>query len=314
MGPEHSNHSRHLETLAEVSEDKMFVMNGIRESVFKDFIQRQFNFEEVSLTMEDILFDELQGEVFPSFGERFLFALTPTLKRLELTIDCISNFRRGAEIPPWVAVFQNVTYLSVRFGAMHSKEFAEITIWFPNVEELRAWALFSIDVQVEGDVAYRDIIQMTKLKRAFLLRQISPTEKRMTRKELQMSVEYWIGVGRDFRLPRLSLLETVEFSTNEDDMSIGCRIIRDPEEPDVSAVRYKPITSPVGEDGGMGFNDLEFEWETMARPFWQRSKEDPELRRPAGTYLSMNEAQGDKLSGPRETWPVYEYAGPGGYG
>ncbi|KAK6502234.1 hypothetical protein TWF506_002818 [Arthrobotrys conoides] len=296
-----AEHNQYLETLTD--DERKSLEHGIQEAELPGFIQESFNIEEISLTTDNIHFGDSTCARFgsPSFGEILVNTLAGTLKRLELSLSTMTDFDGKREPGVRKPIFYNVTYLSVSLRKMDDHDFAKIAYRFPNLEELRAWPLFQADFSVKNEVAYRDIVQMAKLKRIFLLRQSGPGWKTMTRKELQTSIEYWIGRGRDSSLPRLSLLESVEFSVDEPQMSIRCVVLRKTQPADKSSERYEPITRPLEEDEEL--KDLAFDWQTITKPFWERLGEDPKLRYPNGVPLLVMERELDKYSGRMEGWP-----------
>ncbi|KAF3162136.1 hypothetical protein EYR41_007252 [Orbilia oligospora] len=296
-----TEHRHYLNTLTD--SEKKSLEHGIIVTELPKFVQESFCIEEITYIADNIHFG---GSAYarvgsPSFGEILVNASATTLKRLELSLATMTDFDAKKDPDVRRPIFHNVTFLSVNLRKMDDHDIAIIAYRFPNLEEFRAWPLFQADFSVKGDVAYRDIVRMEKLKRVFLLRQSGPGWKTMTRKELQTSVEYWIGLGRDSALPRLSSLGSVEFSVDEPQMSIRCSIPREAVPRDASSERYKPITRPLEDDEG--FKDLAFDWQTITKPFWERVGDDPELVRPGGVPLLVMERELDKYSGRMDGWP-----------
>ncbi|KAK6330970.1 hypothetical protein TWF718_003164 [Orbilia javanica] len=288
-------HNKYLDTLTD--EEKKLLDHGIQNSDLPKFLQESFDIDEIYLSMNNLSLDNPARFANPSFGDVLLNTNADTLKKLELSLGSMSDYRGMRTPDTGTPIFPSVTYLSIKLHRIDDYYFQEIVYRFPNVEELMAWPVVRNDCSMQSRVAYSGIIHMEKLRRVFLLRQYGPESKRMTRKELQTSVEYWIGLGRDSdpKVPRLTFLESVEFSVDDPDMSIGCRVLRKTQPSDKTCERFRPLTTPR-EEGDSEFKDLEFDWQTMGGPFWDRIGPDPQLLRRAGGPLSRLECELDRYS------------------
>ncbi|KAK6522041.1 hypothetical protein TWF281_002610 [Arthrobotrys megalospora] len=295
--PLHSRHNQNLRALP--------VENGIQGSEFANLIRESFNFEEIVLTINQLHFDEANLDGIPSFGTSLVTALASTIKRLEIGAGIIGYPAEEFETSGQIPTFPNVKHLRVAVGEVREREIKGISYMFPNVEELMLWLVDGQYCIYEWELPYWSITRMTKLKRVFLSRPTNPEWELMTRKELQVAVESWIGLGRDPTVSRLSLLESVEFCSER--RSIGCRILWKAQTWDGTGDRYMPmmLTDDDEDHGYYGqFDGLQFEWQSITKGFWERRREDPELRHSAGMPLTNLERELDVYFHPSPNWPV----------
>ncbi|KAK6496418.1 hypothetical protein TWF481_002437 [Arthrobotrys musiformis] len=290
-------YTRYLTLLSD--EERLSLESGVRGEEVEEFVRREFRFEELVVKVDRFHFETTTREGLPPrFGERLLAGSAATVERLDIQGGFFTGYSSGRGVFfEGDTVFWNVKYLNMRIRGLDRAVFMEISYRFPAVEELRIRAQTESIGVVGDEIAYRDILRMGRLKRVFLMRQHGPKRRKMVRLELQKSVEFWIGLGRQgdsYSHPRLSRLESAEFGLEDSGglTSVGCKILREYTPSSGVGDRYKPMASPAARDSE-AFKELEFEWQSFNKPFWKRAEGDPGLRAQSGMPLSEVEHKAD---------------------